>query len=403
MEPGATAAGRLADNVAYFGRALRAAGLKVGPGRVVDAVEALAAGGIGDRADFYWTLHALFVSRHEDTPVFDQAFRLFWRRRGREEKLMALLSPTAVPLGGGRRESILRRVEEALLKGSAPPAPLREEQLEIEARRLASSEDVLRTKDFAAMSAQEMAEARRRIAALQLPVETMRSRRLMPSPRGRRLDLRAMLRAAPATGGAVLPLRWLRPRLKPVPVVALVDISGSMADYSQPILHFLHALGERRPVATFLFGTRLTNVTRALARRDPEVALAAVARAAPDWGGGTRIGANLHQFNRVWSRRVMAERPLVLLFTDGLERDADAGLAAEMARLQRSCRWLVWLNPLLRFDGFEPRARGIATMLPYVDAFRPVHALACLEDLVQALGSARSGTHMPGAITAGKM
>ncbi len=387
MEAGATVAGRLADNIAYFGRALRAAGLKVGPGRVVDAVEALAVGGIGDRADFYWTLHALFVSRHEDTPVFDQAFRLFWRRRGREDKLLALLSPAAVPLSGGRRETILRRVEEALLQGAASAAPPREERLEIEARRLASSEDVLRTKDFAAMSAQEMAEARRRIAALRLPVETVPSRRLVPAARGRRLDLRAMLRRAPATGGAVLPLRWLRPRLKPVPVVALVDISGSMADYSQPILHFLHALGERRPVATFLFGTRLTPVTRALARRDPETALAAVARAASDWAGGTRISANLHQFNRRWSRRVMAQGPVVLLFSDGLEREPNGCLSEEMACLQRNCRRLVWLNPLLRFEGFAPKAQGIAAMRPHVDDFRPVHSLASFEDLIAAMDS----------------
>ena len=178
------------------------------------------------------------------------------------------------------------------------------------------------------------------------------------------------------------------PRLRPPPVVALVDISGSMADYSRPILHFLHALAAKRRVSTFLFGTRLTNVTRAMRRRDPDAALEAVAQTARDWAGGTRIAPSLRAFNRLWSRRVMAQNPVVLLFTDGLERDADPELAAEMARLRRSCRRLVWLNPLLRYEGFEPKARGVAAMLPHVDDFRPVHDLKSLENLIAALTSA---------------
>lgn len=379
--------GHLSENIAYFGRALRAAGLAVGPGRILDAVEALQSAGVGSREDFYWTLHAVFVSRHEDSVVFDHAFRLFWRRRAHQEKLMALLSPVAVPEREKKRESVLRRVEEALFSNIGTPRAAEKPRVEVEARLSASREDVLRTKDFAQMSAAELAEARRRIATLRMPDDRAHTRRLAADPRGRKVDFRASLRGALATGGDLLLLKRAGPRLRPPPIVALVDISGSMADYSRPILHFLHALGEKRRVAVFLFGTRLTNVTRALRRRDPDAALAAVAQSAKDWAGGTRIASSLHAFNRDWSRRVLAQNPVVLLFTDGLEREADAGLAAEMARLRRSCRRLVWLNPLLRYEGFEPKAQGVKAMLPHVDDFRPVHDLKSLESLVTALGA----------------
>ncbi|MFS8038441.1 vWA domain-containing protein [Xanthobacter sp. AM11] len=385
----------LPENIAYFGRALRAAGLPVGPGRILDAVAALEAGGIGGRADVYWTLHALFVSRHEDSAVFDQAFRLFWRRRAHQEKLMALLSPVAVPARAQKRESILKRVEEALFAGIGTPRPQEKARLEVEARLAASAEDVLRTRDFAQMSAAELRQACARIAALRMPDDRARTRRLRPDPRGRLADFRASLRAGLASGGDLLPLKRRGVVHRPPPVVALVDISGSMADYSRPILSFLHALGERRQVSTFLFGTRLTNVTRALKRRDPDAALAAVAGAAQDWAGGTRIGPSLHAFNKAWSRRVLAQDPVVLLFTDGLERDADAQLSAEMDRLHRSCRRLVWLNPLLRFAAFEPKARGVAAMLPHVDDFRPVHDLKSLEALAAALAAGVSRSPPP--------
>lgn len=384
------AEGRLADNVAFFGRALRAAGLRVGPGDILDAVSALEVTGVAARQDVYWTLHALFVRRQEDHEVFDQAFRLFWRRRAATEKLLALLSPAAP----GRPEEgrrTLRRVEEALFAGVGTRREAEAPRLEVQARLSASPDDVLRTRDFAQMSAQEMREARRRIAALRLPDDAAETRRFQPAPHGRRFDMRATARAALAAGGEMLAPRFRAPRRRPPPLVALVDISGSMADYSRAILHFLHALSRTRRVHVFLFGTRLTNVTRALRRRDPDAALEAVAGAARDWAGGTRIGASLHAFNKLWSRRVLGQNPVVLLITDGLERDPDAALEAEIDRLHRSCRRLVWLNPLLRYDGFEPKARGIRALLPHVDEFRPVHDLASLEALVTALSGASRG------------
>ncbi|HQS49833.1 MAG TPA: VWA domain-containing protein, partial [Xanthobacteraceae bacterium] len=219
-----------------------------------------------------------------------------------------------------------------------------------------------------------------------LPDNEIATRRLKADKKGATFDLRASLRASLASGGAFMALRKRGPRARPRPVVALVDISGSMADYSRPVLHFLHALTERRGrVHTFLFGTRLTNVTRVLRHRDPDEALEKAGQAARDWSGGTRIAASLRAFNKIWSRRVMGQNPIVLLITDGLERDADAMLEVEMDRLRRSGHRLIWLNPLLRYDRFEPKARGIRAMLPHVDAFRPVHNLASLEALVSAL------------------
>ncbi len=376
---------RLAQNILYFGRALRAAGLAVGPGTVLDAAEAVRLAGLGSREDLYWTLHAVFVSRREDHAVFDQAFHLFWRRRSGADKLMALLSPVAVPVAPAPPQPGLRRVEEAFASGVQKPKPEAPPEMEVDARLTASDADVLRTRDFAQMSAAELAEARRRIAGLRFPDDQIRTRRLTPDPRGHLLDLRAALRASLATGGDFMPLRRRGPKLRPSPVVALLDISGSMSDYARPVLQFLHALGARRRVETFLFGTRLTNVSRALRHRDGDAALAAVAQAAPDWSGGTRIAPSLRAFNKDWSRRVLAQNPVVLLVTDGLERDADETLAREMDRLHRSCRRLIWLNPLLRYAGFEPRARGVKAMLPHVDEFRPVHDLASLDGLVEAL------------------
>ncbi|MFG1464329.1 VWA domain-containing protein [Xanthobacter sp. DSM 24535] len=391
------AEGRLGENIAYFGRALRAAGLPVGPGTMLDAARAVDLAGIGTREDFYNVLRAVFVSAHEHQEVFDQAFHLFWRRRSQSERLISLLSPPAPGAPAKDKPAMRKRVEDALFSGVGRRPPAQKDEIAVEAHFTASPEDVLRTKDFAQMSAEELAQARRRIARLRLPDDMMRTRRLRPDRRGVAFDLRASLRASLGSGGAFLALRRRGPVARPRPVVALVDISGSMAEYSRPVLHFLHALTERRGrVHTFLFGTRLTNVTRMLRHRDPDEALEKVGQSAQDWSGGTRIAASLRAFNKIWSRRVMGQSPIVLLVTDGLERDADASLELEMARLRRSGHRLVWLNPLLRYDRFEPKARGIQAMLPHVDAFRPVHNLASLEALVAALADEAAGASPAG-------
>ena len=381
-------AGRLAENILYFARALRAAGIPVGPGAVLDALEAVKAAGIGTRDDFYWTLHAVFVKRHEHSVLFDQAFRIFFRRRGYIEQLLAMMLP---PAPGAPRPPApgATRVQEALF--AAVDAKLKQErEVELDTRMTVSDREVLQRKDFAQMTNAEITAAKAAMKRLVLPLAEVRTRRLAPHPRGHRIDIRRTLRGSLKGGGDFIDLRFAGPKSKPPPVVALLDISGSMTQYSRIFLHFLHALTEKRKnVSTFLFGTRLTNVTRALRERDPDDALAACSASVPDWSGGTRIASSLHAFNKLWARRVLTQGAIVLLITDGLEREGGEALAFEVDRLHRSCRRLIWLNPLLRFEGFEARAGGIKTMLPYVDEFRPIHNLESMTALVAAFqGSA---------------
>ena len=375
--------GRLAENILYFARALRAAGIPVGPGAVIDALEAVKAAGVGTREDFYWTLHAVFVKRHEHSLIFDQAFRIFFRRRGYIDQLMAMMLPQA-PNTPRRPEAGATRVHEALFSGLDDKLK-KEREIELDTRMTVSDREVLQKKDFAQMTTAEIAAAKDAMKRLVLPLAEVRTRRLKPHPRGHLIDIRRTLRLSLKGGGDFIDLRFVGPRTKPPPIVALLDISGSMSQYSRTFLHFLHALTDaRKRVSTFLFGTRLTNVTRALRERDPDDALVACSASVPDWSGGTRIASSLHAFNKLWARRVLTQGAIVLLITDGLERDADDTLAFEIDRLHRSCRRLVWLNPLLRFEGFEPRARGIKTMLGHVDEFRAIHNLESMAALVAA-------------------
>jgi uncharacterized protein len=388
-------AGRLAENIVYFARALRAAGIPVGPGAVLDALEALKVAGVGTRDDFYWTLHAVFVKRHEHSILFDQAFRIFFRRRGYIDQLLAMMLPQALappqaPQAGATR------VHEALFAGLEDKLN-KEREVELDARMTVSDREVLQRKDFAQMTAAEIAAAKDAMKRLVMPLAELRTRRLTPHLHGHVIDIRRTLRASMKGGGDFIDLRFIGPKTRSPPLVALLDISGSMGQYSRIFLHFLHALTDaRKRVGTFLFGTRLTNVTRALRERDPDDALAACSAAVPDWSGGTRIASSLRAFNKLWARRVLAQGAIVLLITDGLERDADDTLSFEMDRLHRSCRRLIWLNPLLRFEGFEARARGIKAMLPHVDEMGPIHNLESMAGLVAALEN-RGGSADPKA------
>jgi uncharacterized protein len=380
--------GRLAENILYFARALRAAGIPVGPGAVLDALAAVETAGVGTREDFYWTLHAVFVKRHEHSVLFDQAFRIFFRRRGYLDQLMAMMLPQA-PNVPQPPEAGATRVQEALFSGLDEKLK-KQQEIELDTRMTVSDREVLQRKDFAQMTNAEIVAAKEAIKRLVLPLAEVRTRRLAPHRRGHLIDIRRTLRSSFKGGGDFIDLRFVGPKSRPPPLVALLDISGSMSQYSRIFLHFLHGLTDaRKRVSTFLFGTRLTNVTRALRERDPDDALAACSASVPDWSGGTRIASSLHAFNKLWARRVLTQGPVVLLITDGLERDADDMLAFEMDRLHRSCRRLVWLNPLLRFEGFEARARGIKAMLPHVDEFRPIHNLDSMAGLVSSLQPGR--------------
>jgi uncharacterized protein with von Willebrand factor type A (vWA) domain len=380
--------GRMADNIVYFARALRKAGLRVGPASVKDAIEAVLAAGIGSRDDFYWTLHAVLVTRREDHETFDEAFRLFWKSRELIEKMLAMFSPVAPDKREkAKPRAAESRVADALFEGHRKHQPVQDmPEIEVDARFTVSGNELLRGKDFAQMNASEMADAKRAISELRLPFDLVRTRRFKPDSRGGRIDPRAMMRMAARTGGELVLPKFRSPREVHPPLVVLADISGSMSQYTRIFLHFLHALTEkRRRVHAFVFGTRLTNLTRQMRHRDADVALADCSAVVKDWSGGTRIGDALGDFNRLWSRRVLGQGAVVLLITDGLERDDVAGLSAEMERLHKSCRRLIWLNPLLRFDGFEAKARGVRAMLPHVDEFRAVHNLDALADLCASL------------------
>jgi uncharacterized protein len=380
--------GRLAENIVYFARALRAAGMPVGPGAILDALEALNVARVGARDDFYWTLHAVFVKRHEHTILFDQAFRIFFRKRGYIEKLIASMIPQTLEPTAKSPAPGAQRIQEALFSGLNERAQ-DESEIDVDARLTVSDREVLQKKDFAQMTVAEIAAAKDAIARLTLPLDEVRTRRLTQNRRGHLIDVRRTLRASMKAGGAVIDLKYLGPRLKEPPIVALLDISGSMSEYTRIFLHFLHAVTDaRKRVTTFLFGTRLTNVTRAIRQRDPDEALAACSANVADWSGGTRIASSLHVFNKQWARRVLGQGAVVLLITDGLERDADDTLAFEIDRLHRSCKRLIWLNPLLRFHAFEARAKGVQTMLPHVDELRPIHNLDSMKELVRALSGA---------------
>ncbi len=379
----------LAPNLAAFGRLLRRTGLPVGPTETMAAMDALTRIDIGDRRQFHAALRAVMLRRREHFEIFDQAFALFWRDpdAGRHAAMMAMLEGQKAP--PEKAPPAARRLAEAMQGGpKPPPKPPEDRPPEIDMTATVSAAERLQGMDFEAMSADEIAQAKRAIRKLVLPLDERRTRRFRPDPSGPVADLRATVRESLRTGGEILGLKRRRRVTRPPPLVALCDISGSMARYAQVLIHFLHALAnDRERVATFLFGTRLSNVTRQLRHRDAEVAFEQVAKAVPDWSGGTRIGESLTRFNRDWSRRVLGQGAVVLLITDGLDRDGAEGLADATERLHHSCRRLIWLNPLLRYDRFEPKSQGIRAMLPHVDEFRPVHNLASLSALVASLSS----------------
>ena len=382
--------GRLPENVMHFARLLRAAGMRVGSDRVIDCVRALEMAGAQQfplrRDDWYWTMSAVLLSRQEQRPIFDQAFRIFWRDPKLAERMMSLLLPHALGRAPKPEQQQSQRLTDALF--SQKPESQESEKLELEARLTFSSREVLSRMDFDTMSAAELAEAKKMLAQLRLPLPLIRTRRKRISPQGKAIDLRATLRESLREGGEVIALVRAAPRTLHPPLVVLCDISGSMNPYSRMFLHFLHAItNDRDRVSVFVFGTRLTNITRQLRHRDVDVAMSRVAEAIKDWSGGTRIGASLREFNFKWGRRVLAQNACVLLVSDGLDREAGEGLAEEMERLAKSCRQLVWLNPLLRYEKFEARPAGVRAMLPHVDLFLPVHNLKSLVDLARTLST----------------
>ena len=396
MIPARPTPGHLADNVMHFARVLRDAGMPVGTDRVALSLQALQVAGLESRQDLHAALRACMLDRIEHGELFDQAFELFWRDPDLMGRVRAMLLPKVrLKPGDVPPPPENRRLGEALFPHQPDvPSPLESEQIEVNAELTWSDREVLQKADFDTMSSDEWRQARQALARMKMLFEPLPTRRSQRSRQGGRPDWRATLAAMGRQGGALLDMRWRRPRTQVAPLVVLADISGSMSRYSRMLLHFVHTLGHAEArVESFVFGTRLTRTTRLLKSRDPDVAVAQVVRAVQDWSGGTRISQCLHDFNRQWARRVLASNATVLLISDGLEHGQTDTLAFEMERLHKSCRRLLWLNPLLRFDAFEPRAAGIKAMLPHTDAFLPAHNLQSLAELADLLAHPPLSSH----------
>jgi uncharacterized protein len=343
--------------------------------------------GVERRADVRSALRACLAQRREQHALFDQAFDLFWSRA-----LQANATPSLedAAMRAASNDSLAPRIAHALMREALTGQPQAQRNVE-RALHVASfsADEALRHKDFEQMTAAELAAAERAMVDLALPTPHVHARRWCASAQGKRVDWRATLRLALRTGGDPIALaRQARKRQQP-PLVAICDISGSMDRYTRVFLHFLHALAQQgQRLHVFLFGTRLTNISRQLAHRDIDIALADIAKQVSDWTGGTRIGACLHEFNQHWSRRVLGQNASVVLMTDGLDRGDIDLLGRNMERLKKSTRALIWLNPLLRYQGFEPKAAGVRAMLPHAQ-MRPVHDLHSVAQLGAALTTNR--------------
>ena len=377
-------AGQFLHNLLTFGRLLRRLGFDVNPGRMIDLVQALDLIEIGRKEDFYHTNRSLLVHKREDIPLFDQAFELFWRKpvdEWQDLNLSSLVKKS--PQGPQFIPPPLKKPQEADRDASESG-----ERIVIEITKTYSARDLLWNKDFADLTLEEIEAVKKMMRQLTLSLGERRTRRKHPG-NGNSIDLRRTLRSSYSFGGEVLIWARREHKTKPRPLVIIADISGSMERYTRLLLHFIYGLSQslNQPVEAFVFSTRLTRITRQLWNRDIDQALKGVSQVVLDWAGGTRTGESLKDFNFNWGRRVLGRGAVVLIISDGWDRGDMDELAREMARLQRSCYRLIWLNPLLGSPSYEPLTRGMQTALPYTDDFLPVHNLASLADLADKLST----------------
>ena len=384
--PAPEAAGKLTENLLTFSRLLRTVGLPIGTGSVLRASEAVNLIGINSRTDLHACLKAVFTTRRDQHTLFDQAFELFWRNPKFMERMLGAMLPT-MEAPQQEPQQVFRRLSEALQSHQPDEKGISEQAIEFDASFTYSEAEVLQEKDFEQMSAEEVAVAKQMISKLVLPLKEIKTRRFLSGGNGGAIDMRKTMQAALRQSDSI-PLQFKQRRTRVPALVVLCDISGSMSQYSRMFLHFMHAVtNDRDRVFSFVFGTRLSNISRYLAHRDVDMAIAKTSSVVQDWSGGTRIGNCLSQFNRQWSRRVLSQGAITLLITDGLDRDEGVGLRQEMDRLARSSKRLLWLNPLLRYEDFQPKASGIQAMLPYVDDFVAAHNIRSLSELVRVLSA----------------
>ncbi|PYR14911.1 MAG: CoxE [Acidobacteria bacterium] len=379
---------RLLENLLIFGRVLRRAGIDVHPGRLLDVIEALEQVNLGARDDVYYTCRTLLVHRREQIPIFDRAFAAFWRAQSaaavRDGSRPDRSRPSAVEIEDVLAPEVLASDELASMADAG------DEERSAQTRdgvKIWSDAGGLANKDFAAFTGDELAAARAALSRLVWNPGERRTRRWVRG-RGSRIDLRRAIGESLRTGGDIVKLARRTRRVHPRPLVLLCDVSGSMERYTRMLLHFAHAITWRhRRVEAFLFSTQLTRVSRQLRLPRADDAVAAVSRLVPDWSGGTRIGGAVKQFHQRWGRRVLNGGPVVLLISDGWDRGDPAELAEQVARLQRSCHRLVWLNPLIGTADYAPLTRGLQAALPFVDDFLPARTLTNLVDLAAHLNA----------------
>ena len=387
MQTTVNRSGKLLHNLVLFGRLLRALGMDVNPGRMIDLVDALGYVEIGRKADFYFTARSLLVHHKDDLELFDLAFERFWKRPFEDGELIDLFNQFPQPETPDTLVTLPPLLQEPPPEGDeADDDEEGETQEIIEVTRTYSDQEILGRKDFAELTADEMRAIKQLMGEMVWELGLRRTRRQRPG-HGKWLDLRRSLRKNLRYGGEIMEWPRREPKYKPRPLILVADISGSMERYTRLLLHFLYSLAEGldQKVEVFVFSTRLTRITRQLRGRDVDKALQEVSHAVPDWAGGTRIGDAVKAFNFRWGRRVLGKGAVVVLISDGWDRGDPALLDAEMARLQRSCHRLIWLNPLLGSARYEPLTRGMQAALPHIDDFLPVHNLASLTDLATHL------------------
>jgi uncharacterized protein with von Willebrand factor type A (vWA) domain len=360
----------LTRDLVTFGRVLREAGMEVGPGRIADALRGLDHVDITSQEEVFWTLRTTLVARREDLETFDRAFDAWFLRRAGRALPRRDVDPRSLYKDAKRVRRDPRGTREAAPADGEPDSIGH------------SAHEILRQKDFAAMTPDELAAARSLIAAMATDRPVRRSHRLRRHRRGRILDMRGLARASIATGGDPVARRFRRRAETPRKLVVLCDVSGSMEAYSRALLLYLHAVVRSgRGVEVFAFGTRLTHLTAELRTRDPEEALARAAERVVDWASGTRIGASLKHYNDVWGRRALTRGAVVLIASDGWERQDHELVGEEMRRLHRSAYAVVWVNPVKGSPEYQPLAAGMRAALPWIDRFVSGHNLASLEAL----------------------
>ena len=396
--------GAILPNLLLFGETLRRLGLDFGTANMLDLVRAAEFIPIGgSRNDFRLAARALLVHRQSDLALFDEAFQVFWRRPAHGRSMRDLRS-----MGEERRYRTPRITPHREDTADGPPADdfppddAGDRQPVVDLQRAFSAREVLRQRDFAEYTLPEVAAAQEMMAELAWDLGRRRTRRLARSDRmsGGAVDLRRSMRRNLPYGGEMLELSRRRRKTRPRPLVLICDVSGSMERYTRMLLHFVHTVAiSGQPVEAFLFATRLTRITRQLSHRGVDRAVSEVARAVPDWAGGTRIGEAIKAFNYGWARRTLRSGAITLIISDGWDRGEPSLLSTEMARLQRSCHRLIWLNPLLGSPDYQPLTRGMQAALPYVDDFLPAHNLHSLQELARHLNrlDARRPAHPPPA------